>query len=132
MTQKAYYFGARQSIGHYLYTKDHEIHHFVIEKNFPWTYAQMDSGFLEIWKIPDLPDGRVHWTYVNDWYIFCWWDRTKDHRPGSNSGFYVHGFSKDEQIIAFKFACSEFEDIVRRQCTRFGLQNIPFSTDILP
>jgi hypothetical protein len=62
---------------------------------FPWSIGSLDCGLLKNGKVPDAPDGRVHWTCGGKpvlWHAFFWWDRSGDKRGASNSGFYVRGF----------------------------------------
>ncbi len=95
---------------------------------FPWSIRHLDTGLLKNGQIADVVTGRVHWTCGYDtrdrgrwpgerreWLAFYWWDRSGDHRPGSNSGFYVEGFTYLELQAAFDFACSQWPDVVARQ-----------------
>lgn len=94
-------------------------------RDCPWSIGLMDGGLLKNGKVPDIVDGRVHWTCaLADWHAFFWWDRSGDSRPNSCSGFYVRGlplgsiatgdvFSR--ALVAFDFAQSQFPEIVRRQ-----------------
>jgi hypothetical protein len=96
---------------------------------FPWTISHLDTGLLRNGKIPDKPDGRIFWTCVGSdvatdlWYAFYWWDRSGDSRPGSNSGFYVHGFSENEILAALSFACAAWPEIIARQAFPLTLVN---------
>ncbi len=86
--------------------------------DFPWSLELLDCGLLKNGKVPDRPDGRVHWVCggrPNLWHAFFWWDRSADHRPGSNSGFYVSGFGPDDKAEAFAFACAACPQVVTRQ-----------------
>lgn len=132
MKQEAYYFGVRDGRGHRLYKRTEALLKYDIIGNFPWDDRQLDGGFLDQWRIDDNPDGRIHWIYEKDWFVFCWYDRSGDRRPGSNSGFYVSGYQDNEQIKAFQFASVEFSDIIRRQNfgSRFRLQNLPVNPDL--
>jgi len=83
----------------------------------------MDTGLLENRKVPDRPDGRVHWTVGGGesrepdvvWHAFFWWDRSGDMRPASNSGFYVRGFGIGDEVEAFEYAMSQWDGIIKRQ-----------------
>ncbi len=119
---QAYYFGYREHSGHFLRdTKDKYVldaHRLIpAELHFPDAWDRlMDTGLLKNGKVPDRPDGRVRWTCsANKWFAFIWWDRSGDKRPGSNSGFYVHGFELDQVKEAFAFACAAYPDVVARQ-----------------
>ena len=126
MSPVALYFGYGNG-GHFLRSKNgrdsltsQEDH-----PGFPWTIGNLDTGLLENGKVPDDPDGRVfstcggapiEGTPLRDlWIAFYWWDRSDDARPGSNSGFYVHGFEWADRESAFRFACAEWPDVVKRQ-----------------
>lgn len=123
----ALYFGCWEQAGHYL----HDVHGTNIwRKNkpadLPWGDELMDTGLLKNGKVPDVPDGRVHWTCGGDkafWYAFYWWDRSVDTRGACNSGFYVRGFGWPEAQAAFDYACSRFPFVVKRQKYHLVLQN---------
>lgn len=90
--------------------------------NFPWSLELLDCGLLKNRKVPDDPDGRVHWTCGGKlggvWHAFFWWDRSGDKRPRSNSGFYVRGFKGfdlETRQAAFAFACAAWPEVVKRQ-----------------
>jgi hypothetical protein len=85
---------------------------------FPWREVWLDTGLLTNRKVPDNPDGRVHWVAggkPDTWHAFVWWDRSGDRRGASNSGFYVRGFALDEIVAAFEYACSVWPEVVERQ-----------------
>jgi hypothetical protein len=84
---------------------------------FPWDYCLLDTGLLKNRRVPDDPDGQVHWTCGGTplWLAFFWWDRSGDARPASNSGFCVQGFHHAERQAAMEFACSQWPDVVARQ-----------------
>lgn len=88
---------------------------------FPWSADLLDTGLLINHGVPDVPDGRVHWTCGGRpdlWHAFFWWDRSGDARGASNSGFYVQGFSdwsSDARRLALGYACSKWPDVVARQ-----------------
>ena len=126
MSPVAHYFGYGDG-GHFLRTRTGVR---TLDPNedfpgFPWTGALCDSTLLKNGKVPDHPDGRVfstcggapiEGTPLRDlWIAFYWWDRSDDARPGSNSGFYVHGFEWADRESAFRFACAEWPDVVKRQ-----------------
>jgi hypothetical protein len=108
-----HYFGFKNA-GHLLYTPvGREIYDPI---GIPWSPSLMDTGLLKNGKRPDVYDGKVFSVpAANMWIAFFWWDRSGDHRPGSNSGFYVHGFEWEERKAAFKYACSKFAEIIKRQ-----------------
>lgn len=92
---------------------------------FPWGPGLMDGGLLVNGKVQDLPDGRVWWTCGGVrvlWHAFCWWDRSGDSRPASNSGFYVRGFEIDDREAAFAYACAAWDAVVARQAHPLVLQ----------
>ena len=113
----ALYFGCWERSGHYL----HDIYGSHLEPSsvdLPWDYTLLDTGLLENRKVPDSPDGRVHWTCGGNkafWYAFVWWDRSIDTRGACNSGFYVRGFGWPEATAAFDYACAQFPSVVERQ-----------------
>lgn len=122
----ALYFGCRGGLGHYLHKPDSQK---VWDTRrdmpgLPWSPELMDAGLLRNGKRPDVCDGRVYWTCVglSLWYAFYWWDRSKDKRGASNSGFYVRGFGWPEAQEAFDYACQVFPDVVARQAHPLVLQ----------
>jgi hypothetical protein len=120
----ALYFGCYDRLGHYLRDTRGTVYR-VKERypGFPWEDHFLDGGLLRNGKIPDEPDGRVHWTAGGrpPWHAFYWWDRSGDKRGNSGSGFYVCGFGTDglsivaERKAAFEFACAAWPDVVSRQ-----------------
>lgn len=126
MTKEVFYFGYKTR-GHHLYHENAQMR--IVDclnvRGFPWDDI-IDAGLLEAWNVADRPDGRVHWIQDEKslWYAFCWWDRSGDTRPNSNSGFYVKGFNKGERTPAFIHACSKFPEIVSRQKFNLKLQNM--------
>lgn len=101
---------------------------------FPWSIRLLDTGLLENRKVPDVCDGRVHWTGGGTpfWFAFFWWDRSGDRRGKSNSGFYVQGFAHTEARAAFEYACSQWPDVVKRQrhpLVLVGLDGVPEVSD---
>jgi hypothetical protein len=125
MTREAFYFGARRCIVHQLHQENtrgpvnaRDV------AGLPWTVYDLDAGLLESWGQKECNDGRVHWTYADGWFAFCWWDRTGDTRAESNSGLYVKGFSEGERIQAFQYVCDKFPDIISRQGKNLTLQNL--------
>jgi hypothetical protein len=116
---RALYFGCWEIAGHYLHD-EHGQTLWNMPDDFPWTIGILDGGFLHNGKREDVPDGRVYWTCggksTDDmWYAFFWWDRSVDGRGQSNSGFYVHGFKRDEAEAAFEYACKVYPQVVTRQ-----------------
>src|SRR5512143_3294197 len=101
--KRALYFGCADSCGHYLHGFDHFRRSLDPQRDcpgFPWTIEHLDTGLLKNGKIPDSPDGRVHWTCGGRpslWHAFFWWDRSGDKRGASNSGFYVEGFTLEQR-----------------------------------
>lgn len=120
--KRSLYFGQRSDGGHFLqYSSSRTLYQDRDSTGFPWSHKLLDAGLLKNGKVPDLPDGRVFWTCggVPLWLAFFWWDRSGDSRPGSNSGFYVQGFSPNQRQAALDFACSQWPIVVSRQ--RFPL-----------
>ena len=123
----ALYFGCWDSAGHCLYAPGgRSVWSATRPADLPWGDALMDSGLLHNRKVPDNPDGGVHWTVGGKdafWYAFFWWDRSVDRRGACNSGFYVRGFGFPEAKDAFAYACSKFPHVVARQIYPLTLQN---------
>jgi hypothetical protein len=106
------------------------------QPGFPWEIGLLDTGLLTNREVPDQPDGRVHWTCggrTDFWFAFFWWDRSKDSRGNSNSGFYVRWpvgevnrkTVDNEAPKAFAFACECWPDVVRRQRFQLTLVDPP-------
>lgn len=113
--KRAFYFGCLDRAGHFLRETDGATVYNV--PGFPWGEGLLDGGLLRNRKVPDEPDGRVHWTGGGQpfWFAFFWWDRSGDKRGNSSSGFYVQGFPHMEPQAAFDYACAQWPDIVARQ-----------------
>lgn len=130
MIKRALYFGCRGAnvAGHYLQEGSKTLHNVPPELRF-WARL-MDGGLLKNGNHLAV-NGNVHWCCGGReglWYAFFWWDRSGDSRPGSNSGFYVHGFGPDEltpettranAVPAFAYACEQYPAVIQRQ--RFPL-----------
>jgi len=135
MERAAFYFGFGSG-GHFLRTKGGYRTYLEpreADPSLPWDIGLMDTGLLKNRKVPDDPDGRVHWVCAGRplWFGFFWWDRSGDKRDASNSGFYVRGFSPEtvtkESVeamapAAFAFACEQWPEIVSRQLFPLVLQ----------
>lgn len=126
--KRALYFGYLDGAGHFLHGLRSRYGEPQKEcPSFPWGLEHLDTGLLKNGKIPDTPDGRVHWTPLMGactgpagaetrlWHAFFWWDRSGDKRSNSNSGFYVEGFALEQRDEAFAFACAEWPEVVTRQ-----------------
>jgi hypothetical protein len=118
----ALYFGARERVGHYLWdpTGRYGLSARPELYGCPWDLALMDGGLLGNRKVPDEPDGRVHWTSGGHpiWIALFWWDRSVDRRPASNSGFYVRGFDPlvaGQVSAALDYAVAAWPDVASRQ-----------------
>ena len=134
--KQAFYFGF-SSGGHGFCGRTHGLHRWVtIPRGCPWDITLMDSGLLKNRKVPDVPDGRVHWTCGGKpsdfWFVFVWWDRSGDKRGACNSGFYVSGFPMPTRETAeavtaeaFAFACEQWPEVVARQLFPLVLQPAP-------
>jgi hypothetical protein len=128
----ALFFGCRrgQRLGHHLHHPNYKTIHSP-EREFPripWTQALMDAKLLKNGEHRDIVDGKVFWTCAGIdlkcvWHAFFWWDRSGDSRGNSNSGFYTYGFSYNNQIEAFAFACEQFPAIVKQQQVPLELFN---------
>jgi len=117
--KRALYFGCGSTLGHYLFGAEsyrtlHPVRDFL---GFPWDIGALDGGLLKNRKVPDEPDGRVHWTCGGAplWIAFFWWDRSGDKRPASNSGFYVQGFEHTETQAALDYAMKQWSNVTARQ-----------------
>ncbi len=91
---------------------------------FHWGYELLDSGLLKNRKVPDMPNGVVHWVAGGSplWIGFFWWDRSGDKRGASNSGFYVQGFAHTDLQAALDYACAEWPHVMARQAFPLVLQ----------
>jgi len=121
--KRALYFGVLRTTGHYLWLDEHSSTLSPESKvpGFPWEMWLLDGTLLKNREVPDIEDGRVHWTAGGTplWIAFFWWDNSVDARPRSNSGFYVQGFSHHDRAAAFAYACEQWPSVVARQ--RFPL-----------
>lgn len=118
-----YYFGCIGQSGHYMFGA----HGDWKEKDqayceMPWgdgRGAGVDGTLLNNAREPDQVTGRVVSTVGKRgerwWWVFAWWDRSVDSRPGSNSALFVSGFGPNNREAAFKFACEKWPQVVSRQ-----------------
>jgi hypothetical protein len=119
--REALYFGCLNDAGHFLHRRGDIVRIWRpqdVFPGFPWKIGMLDGGLLKNGRVPDVPDGRVHWTCGGRnefWFGFVWWDRSGDKRSGSNSGFYVRGFPSTAVANAFDFACQTWPDVIARQ-----------------
>lgn len=122
----ALYFGCLGGPGHFLHGTGGRTLYDGDVPGLPWDGPLMDTGLLKNRRVPDVPDGRVHWTgggRQEFWFAFFWWDRSVDKRGACNSGFYVRGFSHDQPAEAFRFACEQWPEVVARQLHPLTLVN---------
>jgi hypothetical protein len=139
VSKRAFYFGYGND-GHFLRDESgwrSTLTPGKFDPTFPWAIGLLDTGLLKNRKVPDDPDGRVHWTCGGRdafWFAFFWWDRSGDTRSGSNSGFYVRWPAPDPvtregterlAVEAFAFACDQYPAVVARQHQPLVLYNLP-------
>ena len=110
---KAFFFGKWDSnIGHSLYGPDGK--HFngwprdVVE--VPWAWQMLDQGFLPTQDRRE--EGKVYLTHIGDWTVLSFWDRSGDHRPGSNSNFILWG--RLPYSAAITMAAGLFPELFKR------------------
>lgn len=118
------YFGFVEGYGHGLCLNDrHRVDPSDVP-GFPWGYELLDAGLLRNRKVPDDPNGVVHWVGGGRpfWLGFFWWDRSGDKRGASNSGFYVQGFSHHELQPALDYARQAWPRVTARQLFPLTLQ----------
>jgi hypothetical protein len=127
MDRPCYYWGCIGESGHYLWTPGNG--HPSRSEWSPWVYRwppgfptawqkPIDSGLLKAGKIPDQDTGEVYTAFsvtTPVWFAFVWWDNSVDHRPGSNSGFYLPWFNDYNMAEIFQVACACFPAVVSRQ-----------------
>ena len=128
--KRALYFGCWDAPGHFLHGHGRISGSFDtcwVGDGFPWTRDLLDTGFLVNREVPDIPDGRVHWTCGGKplWLAFVWWDRSVDTRGACNSGFYVLGFDHLHPQVALDYAGSVFPHVVARQKFPLVLDHLP-------
>lgn len=122
-TKQSLYFGFIEGYGHGLRTKQRRVDPSDVP-SFPWGYDLLDAGLLKNRKVPDNPNGVVHWVGGKpSWIGFFWWDRSGDKRGASNSALYVQGFSHLDLAAAFAYACEQWPDVVQRQLFPLQLQH---------
>ena len=128
----ALYFGPLRGPGHFMHGPNGESEGGLLAQIPWWDLGLLDAGLLNNRKIPDRPDGRVHWVAGGKpdlWFGFFWWDRSEDERPACNSGFYVRGFgpaaTAHERVLeAFEYACNVWPVVVDRQLYPLQLVDI--------
>ncbi|OHD23867.1 MAG: hypothetical protein A2Y38_17410 [Spirochaetes bacterium GWB1_59_5] len=121
--KQAFYFGwTAPHTGHFLRATDGRSTLYPQAFGLPWSIGMLDGGLLKKSGEPERVTGRVRsmptkapYSDAPVWWAFYWWDRSGDSRPASNSGFYVVGFSFEEQLAALSFAYAEWPDVVLRQ-----------------
>lgn len=140
MSRLALYFGCGARAGHHLRGTDLIMTD--APPHFPWDGHHLDGGLLQNGKHDDIYDGRVFWTCGGRhefWFAFFWWDNSIDKRGASNSGFYVRGFelvirtpaaARIAAIEAFRYACEQFPDIVKRQRQPLVLQDVGYDQEV--
>lgn len=108
---ECWYFGCWGGEGHFLRTvKKRYISNQHIP-DLPFHYAKLDGGFLDQ-SSREQREGFARFLHVGRFTVISFWDRTVDHRPGSNSAFVIRGeYSFDDAIEISKRA---FPDIWRR------------------
>lgn len=85
-----YYFGcwSPEHIGHYLYNREGRLIRPRQADNLPIDPMALDASLL--FGVLDVPGNAVVFR-GRDYTILSFWDRSGDHRPGSNSAFILKG-----------------------------------------
>ena len=133
VTKLALYFGCLGEAGHYVHSPRGWTTSLDPRNQYgtPWSIRHMDGGLLTNRKVPDQPDGRVHWTHggrPHFWHAFFWWDRSADQRGASNSGFYVRGFAMHCESESFAYALEQWPQVVKRQLHQLVLVDLQGAT----
>lgn len=89
---EVYYFGAYETLGHYLYNNKGKI---VALTNGP-SERVLDGQLL---SKKYTTQGNATCAYMYGWTVISFWDRTGDPRHGSNSAFLVNKIIPFEQLL---------------------------------
>lgn len=104
MKDKLFFFGCWTNLGHHLFNT-RAISVSADRAGLPWAEPDMDQcpGWRKS-KDVNFPEdqqieGRAKLHHKDGWTALAWWDRSVDHRYGSNAGLYAQGtFTADEMI----------------------------------
>lgn len=80
------------------------------QRDGPWRADRLDGVYAP--RGPEV-QGRYAAHHVHGWTLVGWWDRSVDHRPGSNSLFLVEGVRWAPAALAV--AGCAFPSVVARQ-----------------
>ena len=100
--KKLFYFGCKDSAGHYLWEGPNEIYPQTISHRIGANNA--NTRFFERMDAVYAPgrtekEGVYQEVDIDGFKILAWWDRTVDKRPGSNSALIGWGFNTSEEMI---------------------------------
>lgn len=106
MTQDVYYFGAWGAPGHYLWSPSGRIV-LRVHAQLPW--ASIDGALagdptlrrsLGYWSENNQPEGVARLHHLGGWTALAFWDRSGDHRTGSNSVLFARGLHTAAEMAA--------------------------------
>jgi hypothetical protein len=128
-TLEAYYFGCWDDSGHYWHTSNIKpyLPSRKIDERVPegLRRGKIDSGFcpgvLRGEKYRNQPEevGDARITHMDGWTVMAWWDRSIDHRPGSNSAIVAEG--KWDLTCMMEIGNVQFSSIMKRQTSPIKL-----------
>ena len=109
----AYYFGCHRDLGHFLWLPGMQRQRgdwLELMRNIALWFGvrNIDGGLCPGYDPRgyghnEYAQGYAKLTYAAPWTALAFWDRTIDHRPGSNSTFILRGnYSFDEEVAAAK------------------------------
>jgi hypothetical protein len=109
LTRDIYYFGAIGDAGHYLWTEDFgHMRGFETMQQLPWGYRI----YAELCPSGEQVEGVARIHHLAGWTALAFWDRSVDHRPGSNSVFIFRGELTFDDAVAR--AKEKFPDVWAR------------------
>ena len=96
--KRVYFFGCVSTPGHYLWGADGREQYPLFRHFSDALGVSLDTGVLKEAGIPDIP-GRACFLQRGGYSLVCWWDRSGDTRPGSNSAFIVEGDHSADEVL---------------------------------
>lgn len=102
---EVFFWGCLGQPGHFMHSKTGT------RIQSPWA-GYIDTGVLKYRDIKD-PDPKIAYAQLKGWTGIFFWDRSGDHRPGSNSAFIVNSLVSQEELL--RLARKQWPEIFARK-----------------
>lgn len=101
LTRDCYYLGCYRAIGHYLWGEELGAHLWDDDDAMHRIFPIIDGGLCpQVDRENQQIEGAAALHHKGGWTALAFWDRSGDHRPGSNSVFIFRGELTFDDAVA--------------------------------